>query len=62
VGEDPLLGYDPVTSTNRPVQTGMSGGVGKGREKFHLSDWNLVCCLLIFVMCPLVLPLILHEV
>jgi len=40
MGENPLLGYDPVTSTNRPVQTGMLGGVGREREKFPLSDWN----------------------
>ncbi len=33
MGEDPLPGYGPVTSTNRPVRTRMPGGVGAGGEK-----------------------------
>jgi len=33
VGEDPLPGYGPVTSANRPVRTRMPGGVGAGGEK-----------------------------
>src|SRR6266498_118499 len=33
VGEDPLPGYGPVTSANRPVRTRMPGGVGARGEK-----------------------------
>lgn len=33
VGEDPLPGHGPVTSSNRPVRTRMPGGVGAGGVK-----------------------------
>jgi hypothetical protein len=33
VGENPLPGYGPVDSVNRPVRTRMRGGVGAGGEK-----------------------------
>jgi len=41
MGTNPLPGYGPVNSVNRPVRTRMRGGVGAGGENPRLPDYVL---------------------